>query len=347
LIEEVKDYIKELGIEIFAIIKPLDFSFRKDYLIRWISSRFHGEMDYMARNLEKRLSPEKLYPEVKSILIVGIPYDTLRWNDIDKKGRGLISKYAIRRDYHRVIKKKLKKILSFLREKNSEIQGRIYVDSAPVLEKELARLAGIGFIGKNTMLISKKFGSYFFLGELFLNIELEEIKHPPVPLLCASCKRCVEACPSGAIVKPYILDASRCISYLTIEYRGIIKDDLENKMGQWIFGCDECQEVCPFNRKNKPLEVSLIPDEKRLANIKLEELILLRKEDFEEIFKGTPVKRAGYEMFMRNVFIAAGNSGKKELLQSLRKREKDFLQNPIVYHHLLRAIKKLENNRSE
>ena len=341
MIEEVKDYIKELGIEIFAIIKPLDFSFRKDYLIRWISSRFHGEMDYMARNLEKRLSPEKLYPEVKSILIVGIPYDTLRWNDIDKKGRGLISKYAIRRDYHRVIKKKLKKILSFLREKNSEIQGRIYVDSAPVLEKELARLAGIGFIGKNTMLISKKFGSYFFLGELFLNIELEEIKHPPVPLLCASCKRCVEACPSGAIVKPYILDASRCISYLTIEYRGIIKDDLENKMGQWIFGCDECQEVCPFNRKNKPLEVSLIPDEKRLANIKLEELILLRKEDFEEIFKGTPVKRAGYEMFMRNVFIAAGNSHNPSLCPLLEKRKKDFDKNKVISHHLKRAIKKL------
>jgi len=246
LIGEIKDYIKELGFEILAIIKPPDLGFRKSYLIQWISSRFHGEMDYMARNLEKRLSPEKLYPEVKSILIVGVPYNTLRWDAIEKEGRGLISKYATRRDYHKVIKKKLQKFLLFLKEKNPEIQGRIFVDSAPVLEKELARLAGVGFIGKNTMLINKKYGSYLFLGEVFLNIELDEIKYPPVPLLCASCKRCLEACPTGAIVKPYLLDASRCISYLTIEYKGIINEDLESKMGQWIFLIERTSHLKPI-----------------------------------------------------------------------------------------------------
>ncbi len=274
----------------------------------WLTEGRHGEMGYMADRPERRSRPQSLWPDCGSILVVGKSY---RWSAQDDPrvhdpSRGRIARYAQGDDYHEVLRKDLTAMKLWC-ERAKGVAARVYIDTGPLLERDLAARAGLGWFGKNTMLLDRRHGSYFFLGALLLNVAL-----PPdaaVSAHCGTCARCLDVCPTGAFVGPYVLDARRCISYLTIEHRGPIPHDLRPLIGNWIFGCDLCQEVCPWNRK------SAFGDDPRLApraGLTAPELIPFLKmseADFRSRFRKSAVRRATYGMFLRNVCVALGNSG--------------------------------------
>jgi epoxyqueuosine reductase len=267
-------------------------------LENWLKNNMNGEMQYMENHFDKRLDPRLLVDGAKSVISFGLNYYT-ESKQADPNAPK-ISKYAYGADYHYVIKDKLKKLLHFINENIGEVSGRAFVDSAPVLDKAWAKKAGLGWIGKNTNLINKKSGSFFFLAELIVDLELEyDIK--PTADHCGTCTRCIDACPTDAIVAPYIVDGSRCISYLTIELKEAIPAEFKGKMDNWMFGCDVCQNVCPWNR------FSVLHTEEAFdpAN----ELLEMNKRDWEEItedvfskvFKGSPVKRTKFSGLKRNI----------------------------------------------
>ncbi len=235
---------REIGFDLVGVTEPRVLNARA--FMEWQQSGLAGTMDYMERNIEKRLDPRKLVPEVKSILCVGLNYFQTVPTQSDASGK--ISLYAWGKDYHLVVKDMLHRLAERIEGLiQRKFTYRAFVDSAPVLEKALAAQAGLGWIGKNGCLINKRLGSFLFLGELFLDVELPPDK--PGKQYCGRCQKCLAACPTGAIVRPGVVDARRCISYLTIEHKGEIAADLAEKMNDWLFGCDACQQVCPFNRK--------------------------------------------------------------------------------------------------
>ena len=253
-------------------------------------------MEYMARNKEKRLDPVKLVEGARSV--ISLVHNYFPREDIfqDKKYR--ISKYAYGRDYHKVILKKLKKFMAALNEKFGTVNGRIFVDSAPVMERQWAARSGLGWIGKNTLLLNKTMGSYFFLAEAIVDLELEP--DSPVRDFCGSCTKCVDACPTDAIT-PYRLDARRCISYLTIELKNEIPAAFKKKYENWIFGCDICQDVCPWNRFSKPHDEPEFDPSTDMIKMEDHNWIELSEEVFEKLFKGSAVKRTKYQGLKRNI----------------------------------------------
>ena len=274
----------------------------------WLREGRHGEMEYMADRPERRTRPQTLWPGCGSILVAGKSYRWAAQDDprADDPSRGRIARYAQGDDYHEVLRKDLTALRMWC-ERTKGVQGRVYIDSGPLLERDLAARAGLGWFGKNTMLLDRRHGSYFFLGALLLNVELPP--DAPTSAHCGSCSRCLEVCPTGAFIGPHVLDARRCISYLTIELRGPIPRELRPLIGNWIFGCDLCQEVCPWNRK------AAFGDDPRLAprsGLSAPELIPLMKlteAEFRARFRKSAVRRATYGMFLRNVCVALGNSG--------------------------------------
>ncbi|RMG62609.1 MAG: tRNA epoxyqueuosine(34) reductase QueG [Calditrichaeota bacterium] len=278
-----------------------------EHLEAWLEGGLHGSMLWMARTRKQRPDPKAFFPEAQSILVVADNYyrdDEPLERPPDQAG---ISLYARGRDYHKVLRKKLHRLLKELQALNPAIKGRVCVDSFPLMEKPLAQKAGLGWIGKHTNLIIKGKGSYFFLGEILLSVALPP-SQPLTAEYCGTCTRCMEACPTNALEVPYQLDARRCISYLTIEHDGAIAADLSSDMGNWVFGCDICQMVCPWNRFSQPASEAdyrnRIPD----AFYQLEQLARMSQETFDRVFQGTPVRRAGYHNFMRNVAIARKNA---------------------------------------
>ena len=272
----------------------------------WLQKGFGGQMEYLQRHLEKKKDPRSLYPQAKSILCCALSYKTSFENPLCvKKDHGTISNYAWGKDYHGVIKEKLETILSQIQSLFPEVEGRVWVDTGPLLERSLAQQAGIGWIGKNTCVIHPQVGSYIFLGEILLSIDLEK----DVPALdhCGSCTRCLDACPTKALA-PYELNATRCIAYLTNEKRGEFSKEEKAMIGQHIFGCDICQQVCPWNEKAlipnlsyfKPHPYAFVPS--------LSHLKVLTQEDFKQAFQNSSVQRAKYEGFMRNVEAALENA---------------------------------------
>ena len=254
-------------------------------------------MHYMQNNLEKRLDPSLLQEKAKSIISVLFNYFPKKTDF--QTNNFIVSKYAFGKDYHFILKYKLKELLRSIEEKFGKVSARIFVDSAPVLEKAWAERAGLGWIGKNTCLINKKSGSFFFIGEIILDIELEyDVPHKNY---CGSCTKCLDACPTNALIKPYTLDSRKCISYLTIENKENLPDDLKDKFEGRIFGCDICQDVCPYNRFSiKHTEPDLLPNYK-FRNLKKEDWINLNKEDFNRIFKKSALKRIKFEGLKRNI----------------------------------------------
>ncbi|GIV18333.1 MAG: epoxyqueuosine reductase [Armatimonadota bacterium] len=311
---------------------------------KWLEQGFHGEMAYLARTADARCDPQQVLPGAKSAVVVGLNYAPAVSPGTDDPSRGVFARYALGEDYHPVMEQKLGQLLQFIRQHYPECRAKIYVDAGPVLERDLAWRAGLGWFGKNTMLINTYRGSYFLLGEILLDVELE-YDHPAFGG-CGKCNRCIEACPTGAIVAPYVLDARRCISYLTIELRGSIPEEMRSKMGNRIFGCDICQEVCPFNqpRPHAPLrsaptaEPRFAPREVTLTP-KLVDLLRMSEEEFRVAFRNSPVKRAKWRGFRRNVAVALGNSKNPEVLPVLQQelqRETD----PTVHEHLQWAIER-------
>ena len=312
---KIKQKAAELGFDLCGITSAEPSAFAAEYR-DWISQGMHGEMAYLERNLERRLDPRELLPEARSIIVVGMNYYTDTPNPDSPISQpsnsvsphAIFARYARGDDYHDVMTARLKALLEFLKaETNEETTGRVYVDAGPILEREVARRAGLGWFGKNTMLINTRRGSYFFLGEIVTNVFLQTDN--PAIGGCGTCTKCLDACPTGAITEPYRVDARRCISYLTIELKGEIPEEFHpalNANGARIFGCDICQEVCPFNiRRAAPTQEPSFQPRDITRNSTLKDLLLLSEEEFRAQFKGSPVKRTKYRGLIRNVKAAA------------------------------------------
>ena len=273
----------------------LDEEARK--LEKWLNKNYHGEMGYMARNFDKRVDPRLLVPGAKSVISLLYNYYT-EARQIDSKAPK-ISSYAHGEDYHFVIKRKLKELFKGIQNKIGQVEGRVFVDSAPVLDKAWATRSGLGWIGKNSNLINKRSGSYFFIAEIILDLDLEE--DGPTTDHCGKCTACIDACPTEAIVEPYVIDGSKCISYFTIELKDEIPKEMSGKFDNWMYGCDVCQEVCPWNRFSKPHNEPAFKPNDMLLSMNANEWIELTKETFNVIFKNSAVKRTKYEGLKRNI----------------------------------------------
>jgi epoxyqueuosine reductase len=286
----------------------------RERLEAWLAEGHHGSMEWMATTAERRFDPKTLWPEARSILVLGINYgpsdDPLA--SLAAPDRGTISVYARGRDYHDVIKGKLKELAGFLAARGGA-DVKVFVDTAPVMEKPLAEAAGLGWQGKHTVLVSREFGNWLFLGSIFTTAELPP--DAPEPDHCGSCRRCLDVCPTDAFPAPYQLDARRCISYLTIEHKGHIAPELRAGIGNRIFGCDDCLAVCPWNKFAEVGREARLSQRDDLAAPPLAELARLDETAFRARFAGTPIKRTGRDRFIRNVLIAIGNSGRPALAE--------------------------------
>jgi len=288
----------ELGFTSVGVSKAAELTKESSRLEKWLKAGMHGEMKYMEGHFEKRLDPRKLVPGTKSVVSLLFNYHN---PDLPIGGEGTprISQYAYGKDYHHVIKWKLKELLKFLRKEWGQVEGRVFVDSAPVLERAWAEKSGLGWVGKHSLLISKKRGSYFFLAEIMLDVELEE--DTPVLDHCGDCTKCIDACPTDAIIKPYVVDGSKCISYFTIELKGAIPEPMVGKLGDWVFGCDICQEVCPWNRHSERHQEPEFSNHPELLEMSQDDWLDLTEEVFENTFKDSPIKRTGFKGIKRNV----------------------------------------------
>jgi epoxyqueuosine reductase len=295
-----------LGFELVGIAPAQPPPHAESFLL-WLAQGYAGAMEYLERTAHLRINPAELLPDARSAVVVGLNYAPAELPDTDYR----IARYALGDDYHQLIHEKLETLLSAIQAVVPDVQGRVCVDSAPVLERDLAWLAGLGWYGKNTCLINTHRGSYFFLGVLLLTLELEY--DTPAVGGCGTCRLCLDACPTGALTEPYVLDARRCISYLTIELRDSIPEAYRAPMGGWLFGCDICQEVCPFNRPRAHQPLRAQPTrEPRLQPRplpRLHDILTMDEAQFAERFRGSAIKRAKWRGLIRNALIVAGNKG--------------------------------------
>ena len=291
----IKTEAKKLGFLSCGISKAEFLEDEAPRLERWLKDGKHGKMAYMENHFDKRLDPRLLVPDAKSIISLLFNYYT-PLDQLD--GAPKISKYAYGKDYHHVIKDKLKQLFQIINNKIGEVSGRVFVDSAPVMEKSWAVRSGLGWQGKNTNLISKKAGSFFFIAELIVDLELEY--DTPVTDHCGTCTACIDACPTEALT-PYHIDASKCISYLTIELKDQIPTTFKSKMDDWAFGCDVCQDVCPWNRFSKQHNEPLFNPSSEVINYTQKNWEEITHETFNIIFKNSAIKRTGFNGFKRNI----------------------------------------------
>ncbi|MBV9617697.1 MAG: tRNA epoxyqueuosine(34) reductase QueG [Verrucomicrobia bacterium] len=329
------DFAREIGFDscrVTACVSPAHANEFED----WLDDGAHGEMNYMARGEEKRRNPQIIFPGAKSIVVLALNYfsDTRkRIPDSGKKGR--IASYALGDDYHDVIKAKLDKVDNFLRESGGT--QKCYVDTGPILERDHAAEAGIGWHGKSTMLINEKLGTWFFLAEILTTLDL-----PPDAAVrdrCGTCERCIKACPTGAITAPHKLDSRRCISYLTIELKSSIPLELRSLMGDRIFGCDDCLDACPWNRFAKVSRESAFAARRSTTAFSLRDYLRLSEAEFRKLFRNSPIKRIKRRGFLRNVCVALGNVGTREDLPALEHAASD--PEPLIAEHANWAIEEI------
>jgi len=338
--EEIRSRAKELGFAKIGIsrAKRLD---ERNGLEEWLAAGHHGEMLWMGRNAGKRLDPRTLLSEARSVISLAANYHTPQSHSQDRR-HGKISRYAWGRDYHAVLKERLKSLVEWIGYNDPEARGLYYCDTGPVMDKAWAHKSGLGWIGKHSNLITREVGSWVFLAEILLNLDLEPEEESRN--YCGTCHRCLDACPTRAIVAPYVVDARLCISYLTIELRGPIPRELRPMIGSRIFGCDDCQDVCPWNRFATPCdEDEFYPADGNQVPL-LAELMQLTQEQFEERFRHSAVRRAKYSGFLRNVAVALGNSrdagAAKVLAQALE------LAEPLVRSHAAWALGQIGGDES-
>lgn len=296
--ELIKAEALRLGFMQCGIAKATFLEEEAPRLEQWLENQHHGEMNYMENHFDKRLDPRLLVDDAKSVISLTLNYypETQQQDPEAPK----ISKYAYGMDYHLVIKDKLFQLLNFISEQIGEVSGRAFVDSAPVLDRAWAKRAGIGWIGKNSNLINKKSGSFFFLAELIVDLELE-YDQPFQTDHCGTCTKCIDACPTDAILSPFIIDAKKCISYLTIELREEIPKSFNDKMENWMFGCDICQDVCPWNRFSVPNTEPQFQPNQNLLSMKKEDWMDITEDVFKTIFKNSAVKRTKFKGLTRNI----------------------------------------------
>jgi epoxyqueuosine reductase len=331
----IVDQAKSLGFDLCGVVRAEKFP-ELEHTSEWLARGYAGETKYLAD--PRRADPQSAIPGIRSAIVCLLNYNTEHSRstdpvafDSDQEPRGWISRYAWGDDYHDVLRDRLEGLVEFLRERFSEpVEARAYVDTGPVQERMLAKYAGLGWLGKNTLLLNQALGSFFFLGVILTTLDLEPTlgdNELPPPDLCGSCRRCLDACPTQAFVEPYVMDARKCISYLTIELRGVIPEEYREPMENHVFGCDICQDVCPWNRRalistipqfqprvfpspeeNRTGTSPLSEDESFLLP-KLEWLVQLTEAEFRELFRGSPIKRTKWRGLVRNACIALGNSG--------------------------------------
>jgi epoxyqueuosine reductase len=295
LSQQIKKTAKDIGFLSCGISKAEFLEEEAPRLEQWLKEGKHGKMAYMENHFDKRLDPRLLVPGAKSVVSLLLNYYT----EVQQaEGAPKISKYAYGTDYHSVIKDKLKQLFQIIQEEIGEVNGRVFVDSAPVMDKAWAERSGLGWMGKNTNLITQKVGSFFFIAELIVDLELEY--DTPVTDHCGTCTACIDACPTEALT-PYKIDASKCISYLTIELKDQIPNEFQNKMDDWAFGCDVCQDVCPWNRFSKPHNEPLFDPKPELIDLTKKDWEELTEATFETIFENSAVKRTRYQGLKRNL----------------------------------------------
>jgi epoxyqueuosine reductase len=309
LTDDIRDWGRELGFDHMGI-SDTNLAEHEAYLMNWLQSGMHGEMDYMHKHGTKRSRPGELLPGTVRIISVRMNYlppDALDpMQVLEDSSLAYISRYALGRDYHKVMRKRLQKLANHIENQVGSFGYRAFVDSAPVLEKALAHKAGLGWVGKHTNLLSEDAGSWFFLGELFTNLPLPVDQ--PSKDHCGSCEACIEICPTRAIIAPYKLDARKCISYLTIEHKTSIPVEYRKPMGNRIYGCDDCQLVCPWNKFSKKSPLADFAKRHELDAISLVELFLWSEQDFLFYTEGSAIRRIGYQRWLRNVAVALGNA---------------------------------------
>lgn len=336
--EEIRDEARAMGFDAVGFTRAAADPDDRAALAQFVRAGFHGEMDWLARNDGRRGDATALMPGAKSVIVLGLNYGagTDPTAILDYPTRGAISVYAQGKDYHDVVKKRLKRLGRWIVETYGP-EIKVFVDTAPVMEKPMAARAGVGWQGKHTNLVSRRHGSWLFLGEIFTDLDLPddapEVDH------CGTCDRCVRACPTLAFPAPYRMDARRCISYLTIEHASDIADDLMDAMGNHIYGCDDCLAACPWNKfESKATETAFNP-RAELTAPRLADLAALDDQAFRAVFSGSPIKRTGRDRFVRNVLIAVGNSGDVTLKASAEALLDDA--SPLVARAARRAVGKL------
>jgi epoxyqueuosine reductase len=319
-------------------IAPVGRLPNEEHFTGWLKQGFHGEMRYMERQAQKRLDPRRILPGALSLVVLAVNYYTGNASP-DGLMKGRISRYSWGNDYHPIISGRLERLLSFIQTHEPSAHGVCYTDTGPIMEKAWGARASLGWIGKNTNLIIPNCGSWFFIGVILLNLELEHDSGSAD--FCGTCQRCMEACPTGAIVEPYVLDARRCVSYLTIEWRGPIPRPLRPLIGNRIFGCDDCQDVCPWNRFAKAASDMSFSARENNCRPDLAPLVRITPGEFKKRFKDSPVLRATRDGFVRNVVVALGNSGAIEAVPVLEEALRDA--SPLVRGHAAWALGRLAN----
>lgn len=293
----IKSTAAKLGFQFCGISEAQFLEEEAPKLTEWLRRGYQGKMSYLENHFDKRLDPTLLVPGAKSV--ISLVYNYFPTKDLAEEDQFKIAKYAYGEDYHFVIKDKLKEFMSLVREEIGEVDGRAFVDSAPVMERAWAQRSGLGWIGKNSLLLNRKMGSFFFLAELIVDLPLAY--DSPVKDYCGSCTACMDACPTDAIPEPYVVDGSKCISYFTIELKGEIPTEVQGKFENWIFGCDICQDVCPWNRFAKPHEEQRFSPGESLGQMRRKDWQELTEDVFEKLFKRSPVQRTKLTGLKRNI----------------------------------------------
>jgi epoxyqueuosine reductase len=343
LADDIKSWGQELGFQQLGIT-DIDLQTHERHLLDWLEKGYHGEMEYMSRHGTRRSRPAELVEGTVRVICARMDYlpeDAAPLADVmANPERGVVSRYALGRDYHKVLRRRLQQLASRVERAIGPFGYRVFVDSAPVLEKALAEKAGLGWIGKHSNLLDRAAGSWFFLGEIYTDLPLPI--DPPLAAHCGDCVRCIDACPTGAIVAPYQVDARRCISYLTIELRGAIPESLRPLMGNRIYGCDDCQWVCPWNRFASPGAEDDFAPRHGLDAPDLVRLFAWDETTFLERTAGSPIRRIGYECWLRNIAVALGNAPtSKPVTEALEARKAH--PSELVQEHVEWALQQHRN----
>lgn len=333
---QIREWGRGLGFDSVAIA-GIDLASAEQGLQDWLAAGFHGDMDYMARHGLKRARPDELVPGTVAVISARMNY----WPDacdaqalLDDGTRAYVSRYALGRDYHKLMRSRLQRLAEQIAAEAPH-GFRVFVDSAPVLEVELATRAGLGWRGKHSLLLDREAGSFFFIGEIYTDLPLPPDQ--PVSDHCGRCSACIDACPTGAIVAPYKVDARRCISYLTIEHRGSIPEPLRKALGNRIYGCDDCQLVCPWNRFARLTEESDYAPRHNLDQATLVQLFAWTETEFMERLAGSAIRRIGHDGWLRNIAVALGNAPTNdEIVAALITRKDDL--SPLVREHVMWAL---------
>ena len=349
-LEQIRSWARELGFSQVGVA-GVDLSSAEPYLLEWLAQGYHGDMHYMERHGLKRARPAELVPGTLSVITARMPYlprssTTPGWQErelarLNDPGEGVVSLYARGRDYHKVVRGRLRKLCDHIDELVGPFGHRVFSDSAPVLEKELAVRSGQGWRGKHSMVLSRDAGSMFFLGEIFVDFALEPTE--PVSAHCGSCTACIDVCPTGAIVAPGVVDARRCLSYLTIENHGPIPEEFRPLMGQRIYGCDDCQLICPWNKYAQTSELPDFDERSPLVGQRLVALFAWDEATFLKNTEGGPIRRISHERWLRNIAVALGNalrqadSGRTQELRAALLSRADH-PSPLVREHVAWAL---------